>query len=128
QHADFEPLFLAVCERTGDAVAHCREPDDLEDPIDAFRFLLALAPEQRLARAPVALERKPDIVLDGVHVEDGGLLELAADAQERNLGLVEAGEVVGAGEIDFSGVRPGLAGDDIHHWGLARAVWTDECS
>src|SRR6516164_427693 len=80
QHADLEPLFLAVRKRAGDAVAYRRQPDGLEDAVDAARLFFALAPEQGLARAPVALQREADIVLDRVHVEDGRLLELAADA------------------------------------------------
>src|SRR4029077_17902969 len=29
-------------------------------------------------------------------------------------------------EIDFTLVRPRLAGDDVHHRGFAGAVWTDD--
>jgi len=122
QHADLEPLLLPMRERAGDAVADARQADDLEDAVDAARLLRRLVPEQRLARAPIGLERQADIVLDRVHVEHGRLLELAADAQQRDLRLVESREVVGAVEIDIAGVGPGLAGDDVHHGGLAGAV------
>src|SRR5205823_11057258 len=102
------------------------EPDDLEDALDASRLFVALPPKQCFARPAVALKRKTDIVLHGVHVEDRRLLEFAADAEQRNLGLVEARQIVGAVEIDISSVGPGLAGDDVHHGGLAGAVRTDD--
>ena len=41
-------------------------------------------------------------------------------------GLVELGEVGGAVEHHLALVRPGLAGDDVHHGGLAGAVGTDD--
>src|SRR5262249_45174675 len=77
-------------------------------------------------RGRVAFEREAGIVLDRVHVEDGRLLELAADAQQRDLGLIEAREIVGAVEVDLPGVRSGLACDHVHHGGLAGAVGTDD--
>ena len=43
---------------------------------------------------PVVLERQQQIVLDRVHVEHGRLLELAADAEFGDLGLVELGQIV----------------------------------
>src|SRR4029078_4478957 len=120
------PLFLAVRQGTGNAVAHRRQPDDLEDAIDPVRLFAGLAPEQGLARAPVALERQADIVLDRVHVEHGRLLELAADAEQRDLGLIETRQIVGSVEIDVASVRPGLAGDHVHHRGLAGAIVADD--
>jgi hypothetical protein len=53
-------------------------------------------------------------------------LELAADAEFRDLGFVKPGEVVGAVEHDVAEVRPGLAGDHVHHGGLAGAVGADD--
>src|SRR5262245_4318193 len=126
QHADLEPLLLAMGKRASDAVAHRRQADDLEDPVDPMLLFLGLSPEQRLAGPPVALERKADIVLDRVHVEYGRLLELAANTEQRNLGLVEARQIVGAVEVNIPRVGPGLASDDVHHGGLAGAVGADD--
>ena len=78
------------------------------------------------ARAAVAFQREAQIVLDRVHLEHGRLLELAADAELGDLRLVERGEIVRAVEIDVALVRPGLAGDHVHHGGLAGAVRTDD--
>ena len=98
----------------------------LENLVDARLFAGALAPEDSLARAPVAFQREPQIVLHRVHVEHGRLLELAADAEFGDLRLVERGEVVRAVEIDVALVGPRLAGDDVHHGGLAGAVRPDD--
>jgi hypothetical protein len=119
-------LLLTVRQRAGDAVAHRRQPDGVENAVDAARLFFGLPPEQSLARAPVALQREADIVLDRVHIEDGRLLELAADPKERDLGFVEAREIVGTVEVDLARVRPGFAGDHIHHCGFAGAVGTDD--
>ncbi len=59
-------------------------------------------------------------------LEHGRLLKLAADAELGDLGLVEPGQIVQAVEHDVAEVRPGLAGDHIHHRGLAGAVRTDD--
>src|SRR5262249_3972951 len=126
QHADLEPLFLTVRQRAGDAVAHRRQPDGVENAVDAASLFFALPPEQSLARALVALQREADIVLHRVHVEHSRLLELAADAEQRDLGLVKAREIVGAIEVDLARVRSGLAGDHIHHSGFAGTIGTDD--
>ena len=75
----------------------------------------------------VVLQRQQQIVLDRVHVEHRRLLELAADAELGDLGFVQLGEVVGALlEKHIAGVGPGLAGDHVHHGGLAGAVRADD--
>ncbi len=127
QHADFEPLLLPMRQRAGKPVAHRGEADDVEKLADAPPLAVALAPHQRGAGAAVGLERKLDVVGDGVAVEHGRLLKLAADAEPRDLGLVEAREVViAAVEHHVAGVGPGLAGDDVHHRRLAGAVRPDD--
>ena len=89
-------------------------------------FQRAFAPHQGGAGAAVGLERQFEIVVDGVAFEHGRLLEFPADAEFGDLGLVEAGEIVGAVEHDVAEVRPGLAGDHVHHRGLAGAVRPDD--
>jgi hypothetical protein len=61
-----------------------------------------------------------------VAFEHGGFLEFAADTQIGDLRLVELGEVGAAVEIDFAVIGAGLAGDDVHHGGLAGAVGADD--
>ena len=82
---------------------------------------------RRRAHAAVVFQRQQQIVLDRVHFEHCRLLKFAADAELGDLGLVELGQVIGAlPEIDVAVVRPGLAGDDVHHRGLAGAVRADD--
>ena len=59
-------------------------------------------------------------------LEHGRFLELPADPQQRDLGLVVAGEVDALAEQDRALVGPGLAGDDIHHRRLAGTVGADD--
>src|SRR5262249_46582274 len=61
-----------------------------------------------------------------VTLENGRFLELAPNSEQRNLGLVEPGEIEGAVEEYITGVGPGLAGHHIHHRGLAGAVRPDD--
>ena len=127
QHADLEPLLLAVRQAAGDPLAHGLQPDDLQDAVDAALALGGVAPEQRCARPPVALEREQDVVLDRVHLEHGRLLELAADSELSYFGLVEMREVVRSTvEVHVALIGPRLAGDHVHHRGLAGAVGTDD--
>ena len=82
--------------------------------------------EQRAAGGAAAGERQLEIVPDGVALEDGRLLELAADAELGDRRLVDARQVDGAVEIDVAGVGARLAGDDVHHGRLAGAVGADD--
>ena len=76
--------------------------------------------------APVAGQGEFQIVEHALVLEDRRLLELAADAQVGDAGLVAHRQVDPAAEIDLARVRAGLAGDDVHHRRLARAVWPDD--
>ncbi len=127
QHADFQPLLLAVRQAAGDARPHALQPDGVEHLVDALLLRRRILPQQRGAHAAVVLERQQQIVLDRVHLEHRRLLEFAADAEHGDFGLVELGQVVGAFlEKHVAGVGPGLAGDDVHHGGLAGAVRADD--
>ena len=61
-------------------------------------------------------------------LEDRRLLELTADAQLSDLGLVVAQQVDGAAKEHAAFVWAGFAGDDVHHRGLARAVGADDAA
>src|SRR6185295_16358094 len=100
--ADLEPLLLPVRQAARDPAAHRAEPDDAQNLADARLLGGSLAPQQRLARLPLALQRKPQIVLDGVHLEHGRLLEFTADTELGDLRLVQRGEVERAVEKDIA--------------------------
>ena len=95
QHADLQPLLLAVRQAAGDARAQRLEPDGARGCASMRASCSAvLAPQQGRARAPVVLQRQQQIVLDRVHLEHGRLLEFAADAELGDLRLVELGQIV----------------------------------
>ena len=84
-------------------------------------------PQQRRAHTAVVLERQQQIVFHRVHLEHGRLLEFAADAKLGDFGFVELGEIVCAFlEEHVAGIGPRLAGDHVHHGGLAGAVGADD--
>src|SRR5688572_29123985 len=61
-------------------------------------------------------------------LEHGRLLELAADAGVGDLGFGKLGEIDRLPEERGAVVRPGPAGDDVHHRGLASAVGADDAA
>ena len=127
QHADFQPLLLAVGNLARQAVAMLAEAGDAQDLVDLLRRHLVAPAKQRGEGAARALQRQQDVVGERVHLEHGRLLELAADAEFRDGGFIELGQVVLAAveqHVAFVGLR--LAGDDVHHRRLAGAVGADD--
>ena len=123
QHADLQPLLLAVAERASGAIAVGVEADGAEDLVDAGGVRRVALPEQVVGNASVAGERQQQVILDRVHLEYSGFLEFSADAEVGDRRLVELGEVHRAVEHHLAVVGPGLAGDDVHHGRLAGRRW-----
>ncbi len=126
QHADLQPLFLAVAEARAQHMLlrlHADDRQDLGQPV-------VLGPGRRRAQQLVpgahARQRQQEIVAHRVVIEHRGLLELPPDAERGDMRLVELGEVGPPVEHDLALVRPRLAGDDVHHGGLAGAVGADD--
>ena len=125
QHADLEPLLLAVAEKRAPFVQLVLEEDDLRDL------------RHPLAHRGVALEgeRAPygaapgigdlQILEDREVFVDRGRLELAADAREHDLALAHPGQFLVA-EDDRACGGLGLPADEVEHSGLARAVGADD--
>ena len=61
-------------------------------------------------------------------LEHRRLLELAADAGMGDLRFGHAQQVDGLAEKRGARIRPRLAGDHVHHGGLARAVRPDDAA
>src|SRR5687767_11725744 len=80
QHADLQPLLLTMRQTAGEPMTHRTKPYHLENGDDSLLLIFRFMPTQRRTRATIAFERKQQIVLDGVHLEHGRLLELTADA------------------------------------------------
>ena len=128
QHADLQPLLLAMAQVARHAAHAVGQVDGVQHLGQAVA-LGRVEPEQhRRGHALVGLERELQVLEHAELLEHRGLLELAADAQLGDLRLVVAQQVDGAAEEHRARVGPGLAGDDVHHRGLARAVGADDAA
>jgi hypothetical protein len=78
--------------------------------------------------ALVGLHRQFEVLEHRVVLENRRLLELAADADVRDLGFGEPRQVNGLTEEDRPFVGPRLAGDDVHHRRLAGAVGSNDAA
>src|SRR3989344_5976182 len=128
QHADLEPLLLAVRKQAGRALGLVLEVDELQHGANAVELLATELEEHRGARTAVGLERELQVLEHAQVLEDGRLLKLAADADLGDLVLALFQQVDGRAEEGRATVRPGLAGDDVHHRGLARAIGADDAA
>ncbi|MNL20719.1 hypothetical protein D3C87_1419770 [compost metagenome] len=126
QHANFQPLFLAVREVGRKIAAAVAETHGGEDFLDARLVLRCQPVEQRREDAALAVQRQFQIVPDGMAFKHRWLLEFTPDAQLGNIRLVLFREVDAVFEQHRAGIRPGLAGDDIHHRRFAGAIRTDD--
>ncbi len=84
---------------------------------------------RRAEKRPFTRQGELQVLEHRVALEDGGALELAANAALGDLVLAELREVgVVAHQEDRAGVGLGLARDDVHQRGLAGAVRADDAA
>ena len=94
QHADLQPLLLAVAKVGGEVAAPVGQADGLEDLLDARLSRRRPAVEQRRERRRASpVQRQSRLSSDRVALEHGRLLELAADAELGDVRLVVLGQV-----------------------------------
>ena len=74
----------------------------------------------------IDIQRQQQIVFDGLALEYRRLLEFPADPEFGDPGFIEPGQVGDAIEQHLALIRLGLAGDDVHHRGLAGAIRADD--
>src|SRR4029077_1302379 len=110
---------------TGDTITQRREPNGLQQLGEPAFLGLAVTPKQRRARAAIRFQREAQVVLNRVHLEHGGLLKLAPNAQLGNLRFIEPRQIMTAVERHVALVRARFARDHVHHGGLAGAVRSD---
>ncbi len=92
-------------------------------------FLRAVELEEHaVLDALVRLERQLQVLEHRQLLEHRGFLELAANAQLGNFGFVMAQQVDGRAKEHRAFVGPGLAGDDVHHRGLACTIGSDDAA
>ena len=128
QHADFEPLLLAVGERAGVSAAMRLQANDLQHVINAIKLCPSQACPEGRPDALVAGHGEFQVFKHAVEFKYRRFLEFAADARLRNLRFVEMEQVDVLAEIDAPPVGSGLAGDDVHHRRLARPVGADNAA
>ena len=128
QHADLQPLLLAVAEHAGLAVNFAGQVDGVQDAGQPVALRAVEPEEQGVLHALVRLERQLQVLEHRQLLEHRGLLELAANPQLGDLRLVVAQQVDGGAEEHRAFVGPGLAGDDVHHRGLACAIGADDAA
>jgi len=127
EHADLQPLLLAVRERAGLGVLLRGEADGLQNLPDAITLGRADAGEEGGKDAALALEREEQVLEDGVIGINGGGLEFPPDAEPVNLVLALADEIDSIlAELDGADVGLGAAGDEVEERGLACAIGADD--
>src|SRR5216683_2856774 len=126
QHADLEPLLLAVAQGAGRFLTLLGQPDALQGSPDALAPLLGQAGKQRPPGAAAVGEGEFEVIENGQVFENGRPLKLAPDAEIGDRRLVEPGQIGVAAKEHLARIRTRLAGDDIHHRRLAGAVVADD--
>ncbi len=128
EHADFQPLFLAVGERSRLLLAAIAEADDPHHLVNALPFLRRrrgprssstrrdfLQPQQGHSRRPCDRCRR------------SGVWKFRP--MPRRVDFVFAKSIERrAFVLDLPGIRPGAPGDEIEECALTRAVRPDDCS
>src|SRR5690606_35767621 len=112
----------------GRAVARAIQANGLQHLVDAVTLLAGQARTQAGPYRLVGLLRQFEVLEHAQGLEHSRLLELAADAGLGNFHLAHAGQVELFAEVGHAGVRAGLAGDHVHHRGLAGAVGADDAA
>src|SRR3954454_7405522 len=115
QPDDLEPLLLAMAQQTGGLGALIGQPDAQQGRFDALAPCGSEAREQGAPGAAAIGEGQFEILEYGQVFKYGRALKLAADAEIGDVRLVEPGQILAAAKEYFTGIRPGLAGYDIHH-------------
>src|SRR5712671_3611195 len=128
QHTDLEPLLLAMAQQAGRFAAVAGKPDARQGRLDPLALVGGQPREQGAPGAAAVGQRQFEVLEYGQVLEHGRPLEFPADAEIGDVGLVEPGQILVAAKKYFTGIRAGLAGHDIHHRCLARAVRADDRS
>ena len=93
QHADLEPLLLAVRQRACAHVSAVLQPDRFEDMIDAFALNRIESGEERVPDGFLAGCGELEVLEHGVMLEDRRLLEFSADPRLGDLRLGEREQI-----------------------------------
>ena len=125
QHADLQPLLLAVAEQFRRHVETVLQEDHLGDFLDAVAHDGVALERQGAEHAPAAREGNLEILEHREVVIDRRGLEFAPDARLHDLVLLHLREVL-VTKMDRTRRRLGLAADQIEHGGFAGTVGADD--
>jgi hypothetical protein len=128
EHADLEELLLPVGQQPGWAMTRLAEADGLQHFVDAVLLLAVELGSQTRPYRLVGFLRQLQILEHAERFEHRGLLEFATDASLGDVHLAHAGQVEGFAEPGAAAGGARLAGDDVHHGGLAGAVGADDAA
>ena len=125
QHADLEPLLLAVAQILGVVVEMVLEEDVAGDLLDPLADGGVALEGERAEHGAAARVGDLQVLEHGEVFVDRRRLELAADAGADDLVLLHLGQLA-ALERDGAAGRLGPAADEVEHRGLAGAVGPDD--
>ncbi|MGY4355108.1 hypothetical protein ACVW0J_001601 [Bradyrhizobium sp. i1.7.7] len=125
QHADFEPLLLAVAEQIGVHVEPILQEDHFGDFVHPVAHGGVAGEGQRAEHRAAARIGDLQILEHREIVVDRRVLEFAADARLDDLVFLHPRQLL-ATELDRTRRCFGLAADQVEHGGLAGAVGTDD--
>ena len=128
QHADLQPLLLSVAQVAGETPHTVCEVNGVQDVCQTVPLCRVQLEEHGSFDALVGLQGQFQVLKHRELLKHRRLLELAPDAQLCDLGLFVAQQIDGAAEVHGAAVRPGFAGDDVHHRGLAGAIGPDDAA
>ena len=127
QHADLEPLLLAVAQARRPAVARVGQADGLQDAVDPLGSSPAHAPEQRAHDAVIDVERQQRGCPRRSGFRTPSASGTCGRCRARRCAVSSSWvRSVSPSKRTSPVVRPGLAGDDVHHRRLAGAVRADD--
>ena len=125
QHADLEPLLLAVAEQRRAHVEAVLQEDHLGDFVDPVAHDGVAREGQRAEHGAAARKGNLEVLEHREIVVDRRRLELAADAGLDDLVLLQLRQLLAA-KLDRARGGLGLAADQVEHRGLAGAVGADD--
>src|ERR1700724_1870643 len=126
QHADLEPLLLAVAEGASRLRALLGKTAAGQCRLDSVAAVRSQLRKERRPGATALGESELEILKDRQILENGWPLKLAPDPEIGDLSLVEATQIRRSTKENLARIRSGLPGDDVHHGRLPCPVRTND--
>ena len=128
QHADLQPLLLAMAQVSSHAVHAALKMNRLQHLCQAITLRGAKLEKQSILHCFVCLERQLQILKNSELLKHSWFLEFSANAHLRNLRFIETQQINRRAEKNRTTVRAGFTSDDVHHRRLTGAVGADDAA